>query len=123
MEPQPSTYQPEYETYCYSCGIDMNGGVDVVDTDTNTVHAVCAVDCITMSDKLYILPAYISPEEPDIPAHAYTIYSTHPTLVLMPVDESIEVPVVQVRTEWDSVTDVLMYEDVDMDIHTEEGDY
>ena len=85
----------------------MNGGIDVIDTDNLTAHVVCALECIDVKTIKPIMPPSMSPLMP----------------TLQPVDESIEVPVVQIRTEWDSVTDVLMYESVDMDVHTEESDY
>ena len=46
MENDNMNWQPEYEHHCASCGIDMNDGVDVIDTETMTAHVVCSDACI-----------------------------------------------------------------------------
>lgn len=106
METDTMNWQPEYEHHCASCGIDINDGVDVVDTERMTAHLVCSLECASVYPELQpIIPPSMTPIEPDVPDWAYTSPS-QPEPVAM-VDEA---KVIQILAPWDSVTDLLMYE-------------
>ena len=106
METDTLNWQPEYEYHCATCGIDINDGVDVIDTETMTAHVVCNDACI--DEHMIEIPAHAfeTEVEPDIPEWAYTNPQPKPQPVAM-VDEA---KVIQIRAPWDAPTDLLMYE-------------
>ncbi len=104
---------------CLTCGepYSATGFIDVIDTETMTAQVVCHMSCFDAEADMILIPDYAFDidGEPDIPEWAFTQPDPEP----VSVDDSA--PVVQIRAEWDSVTDVLMYEDSIGDHHLDDG--
>lgn len=105
--------------HCLGCGEphSATGWVDVIDTETMTAQVVCHMSCFDAKDNMILIPpsAEYVDEVIEIPEWAFTQPEPKP----VSVDDFA--PVVQIRAEWDSVTDVLMYEDSIGDHHLDDG--
>ena len=120
METEIVTIENDDEMiHCLGCGEphSATGWVDVIDTETMTAQVVCHMSCFDAEADMILIPDYAFDidGEPDIPEWAFTQPDPEP----VSVDDSA--PVVQIRAEWDSVTDVLMYEDSIGDHHLDDG--
>lgn len=104
---------------CLTCGepYSATGFIDVIDTETMTAQVVCHMSCFDAEDNMILIPpsAVYVDEVIEIPEWAFTQPEPEP----VSVDDFA--PVVQIRAEWDSVTDVLMYEDSIGDHHLDDG--
>ncbi len=104
---------------CLTCGepYSATGFIDVIDTETMTPQVVCHMSCFDAEADMILLPpsAVYVDEVIEIPEWAFTQPDPEP----VSVDDFA--PVVQIRAEWDSVTDVLMYEDSIGDHHLDDG--
>jgi hypothetical protein len=110
METENVTIENDEEMMCcLGCGEphpSPTGWVDVIDTETMTAQVVCHMSCFDEEDEMILIPSsavYVD-EVIEIPEWAFTKPEPQP----VSVDDCA--PVVQIRAEWDAVTDVLMYE-------------
>lgn len=120
METEIVTIENDDEMMCcLGCGghYTATGWVDVIDTETMTAQVVCHISCFDVEDDMILIPpsAVYVDEVIEIPEWAFTQPDPEP----VSVDDFA--PVVQIRAEWDSVTDVLMYEDSIGDHHLDDG--
>ncbi len=120
METEIVTIENDDEMMCcLGCGepYSLTGWIDVIDTETMTAQVVCHMSCFDAEDEMILIPpsAEYVDEVIEIPEWAFTQPDPEP----VSVDDFA--PVVQIRAEWDSVTDVLMHEDSIGDHHLNDG--
>tara|TARA_R110002012_G_scaffold66723_1_gene174440 strand:+ start:506 stop:850 length:345 start_codon:yes stop_codon:yes gene_type:complete len=91
---QPTNITDEREYTCGACAVPMcdEDAVDVIDLHTHEADLICT-EC---SEHQWITDDYQI-----IPEHAF-VYSPH---TLVSIQDSVNV--VDIRTEWDSVSDVV----------------